>query len=156
MFADLRLQGVHGVCITVLSVRRAADLVTSALAPPCDPLSASPRDIWHPMVDCAELGDKRTDSLGRCTAQCRACRQDSSALEEDLHQQMELQKFWKPSVPSSLPSEQMELQCAVYLTEGQKNTGEAGRYFCPALEEKPPWSHSTEAPAGAGESPGCG
>lgn len=84
MFADLRLQGVHGVCITVLSVRRAADLVMSALAPTCDPLSASPRDIWHPVVDCAELRDKQTDSLGRCTAQRRACRQDSSALEEEF------------------------------------------------------------------------
>lgn len=135
---------MRGLCGIVVSVGRAADLVVSVSALTCDTLSASPCDTWHPTVvtDSAELRGKGTDSLGRCPAQCRLCRHDSSALEEDLHQQMEMQKFWKPS---SLPSEPMELQCAAHLTGVQKNTGIAGGYLCPTPEEKPPWSHSTEA-----------
>lgn len=34
MFAELRLRGVHGVCITVLSVRREAGLLIPVSAPP--------------------------------------------------------------------------------------------------------------------------
>lgn len=114
-------------------------------------LSGSLGDTWHTRVgaDCAELRDRGTESLARCPAQCRVCRQDLEPWGRICISRWSCRNFG--SHQHQALCHHSKWSCNVLHT--QKSPGKAGGYFCPTLGEEPSWSHSTEALSEAGDSP---